>query len=127
MLGLVGESGSGKSVALRSILGLVRSPGRVEGSVTWRGRELVGLPERRAARLRGREIAMIFQEPMTALNPVLTVGRQIGENLKAHTGLGRRARTARAVELWTRSASPPQRRASATTRTSSRAACVSAS
>ena len=98
-MGLVGESGSGKSVALRSILGLVRSPGRVEGSVTWRGRELVGLPERDLRQLRGREIAMIFQEPMTALNPVLTVGRQIGENLKAHTALGRRARTERAVEL----------------------------
>jgi peptide/nickel transport system ATP-binding protein len=99
VLGLVGESGSGKSVALRSILGLVRRPGRVEGSVTWRGRELVGLAERELRQLRGREIAMIFQEPMTALNPVLTVGRQIGENLKAHTGLGRRARTARSVEL----------------------------
>ena len=93
------ESGSGKSVALRSILGLVRSPGRVEGSMTWRGRELVGLPERDLRQVRGREIAMIFQEPMTALNPVLTVGRQIGENLKAHTALGRRARTERAVEL----------------------------
>jgi peptide/nickel transport system ATP-binding protein len=99
VLGLVGESGSGKSVALRSILGLVRAPGRVEGSVTWRGRELVGLPERDLRQVRGREIAMIFQEPMTALNPVLTVGRQIGENLKAHTALGRRARTERAVEL----------------------------
>ncbi len=99
VLGLVGESGSGKSVSLRALLGLVRPPGRVEGSARWRGRELVGMPERELRLVRGREIAMIFQEPMSALNPVLTVGRQIDENLKAHTGLGRRERRARAVEL----------------------------
>lgn len=99
VLGLVGESGSGKSVALRSLVGLVRPPGRVQGSVLWRGRELVGTAERELRRVRGRQIAMIFQEPMTALNPVLTVGRQIDENLRAHTELGRRARRVRAVEL----------------------------
>jgi peptide/nickel transport system ATP-binding protein/oligopeptide transport system ATP-binding protein len=99
VLGIVGESGSGKSVTLRSVLGLVRPPGRVEGTVFWHGRDLVSLPERQRRAIRGREIAMIFQEPMTALNPVLTVGRQIDENLVAHTDLGRDARRARAVEL----------------------------
>jgi peptide/nickel transport system ATP-binding protein len=100
VLGLVGESGSGKSITLRAILGLVRDPGRVEGSAVWRGRDdLLAMPESTLRHLRGREIAMIFQEPMSALNPVLTVGRQIDENLKAHTDLSRSGRRARAVEL----------------------------
>jgi oligopeptide/dipeptide ABC transporter ATP-binding protein len=99
MLGLVGESGSGKSMTLRSILRLIRPPGQVTGQILWRGRDLVPLPESEMRRVRGREIGMIFQEPMTALNPVLSVGNQIVENLVAHTGLGRAARRARAVEL----------------------------
>ena len=78
--------------------------------MTWRGRELVGLPERELRQVRGREIAMIFQEPMTALNPVLTVGRQIGENLKAHTGARPPRPDASAPSsCWTRSASRPPR------------------
>jgi peptide/nickel transport system ATP-binding protein len=99
MLGLVGESGSGKSMTLRSILRLIRPPGRVTGQVLWRGRDLVPLREAEMRAIRGREIGMIFQEPMTALNPVLSVGAQILENLVAHTDLGRAARRARAVEL----------------------------
>ena len=99
VLGLVGESGSGKSVTLRSILGLIHAPGRVAGSVLWQGRNLVDVPPRQLRRVRGAEIAMIFQEPMTALNPVLTVGMQIGENLRAHTDLDASARRARALEL----------------------------
>ena len=99
ILGLVGESGSGKSVTLRSLLRLVRAPSEVEGRVAWHGRDLLALPERELRRVRGREIAMIFQEPMTALNPVLTVGRQIDETLRAHTALGARERRARAIEL----------------------------
>ena len=99
VLGLVGESGSGKSVTLRSLLRLVRPPVTVEGRVLWGERDLLTLPDRELRRLRGGEIAMIFQEPMTALNPVLTVGRQIDEALVAHTKLGRRERHARAVEL----------------------------
>ncbi len=99
VLGLVGESGSGKSMTLRSIVGLVPPPGQVSGSVIWRGQDLVRLPERQLRRVRGRDIAMIFQEPMTALNPVLTVRLQIDENLKAHTGLDSRARQKRALEL----------------------------
>jgi peptide/nickel transport system ATP-binding protein len=84
VLGLVGESGSGKSVSSLAILGLLDPAARVEGSIRWMGRELVGLSNRELRAIRGREIAMIFQEPMTALNPVMTVGRQIAEAIVAH-------------------------------------------
>ena len=99
MLGLVGESGSGKSMTLRSILRLIRPPGRVSGEVLWRGTDLLALSDAKMRAVRGREIGMIFQEPTTALNPVATVGRQILENLEAHSDLGRVARRRRAVEL----------------------------
>jgi oligopeptide/dipeptide ABC transporter ATP-binding protein len=99
VVGLVGESGSGKSVTLRSIMRLIREPGHVSGHVEWHGRDLVAMPEEELRRIRGGEIAMIFQEPMTALNPVLPVGMQIEENLIAHTSLNRRERRARALEL----------------------------
>ena len=99
VLGLVGESGSGKSVTLRSLMRLVHAPGEVSGRVLWQGEDLLTMPARALRRVRGGEIAMIFQEPMTALNPVLTVRLQIEENLKAHTGLDRKARAARALEL----------------------------
>ena len=94
ILGLVGESGSGKSMTLRSILRLIRPPGKVAGQILWRGRDLVPLREPEMRDIRGREIGMIFQEPMTALNPVVSVGAQILENLSAHTDLGRAARRA---------------------------------
>jgi peptide/nickel transport system ATP-binding protein len=84
VLGLVGESGSGKSVTSLAILGLLGLAARVEGSIRWRGRQLVGLSERELRAIRGREIAMAFQEPMTALNPAMTVGRQIAEAILAH-------------------------------------------
>jgi peptide/nickel transport system ATP-binding protein len=84
VLGLVGESGSGKSVTSLAILGLLDPAARVEGSIRWQGRELVGLSNRELRSIRGREIAMIFQEPMTALNPVMSVGRQIAEAVLAH-------------------------------------------
>ncbi|MBZ7925379.1 ABC transporter ATP-binding protein [Ensifer adhaerens] len=99
ILGLVGESGSGKSITLRSILGIIRPRGRVAGEILWNGQDLVPLNETRLRRIRGREIAMIFQEPMSSLNPLLTVGLQISENLVAHTDLDARARKARAIEL----------------------------
>ena len=99
ILGLVGESGSGKSMTLRSVLRLIRPPGRISGRIAWRGRDLLALSEREMRAVRGREIGMIFQEPMTALNPVLTVGRQIIENLRAHTDLPAAARTRRTTEL----------------------------
>ncbi|MEN8374938.1 MAG: ABC transporter ATP-binding protein [Gemmatimonadota bacterium] len=102
VLGIVGESGCGKSVTSLSILGLVPDPpGRVlEGSsVSLRGRELVGLPERQMRAIRGADIAMIFQEPMTSLNPVFPVGEQVAESLRLHLGMGRKAAWSRAIEL----------------------------
>ncbi len=99
IVGLVGESGSGKSITLRSIVRLVHEPGRISGEVRWQGRDVLAMNERELTRLRGAEIAMIFQEPMTALNPVLPVRLQIEENLKAHTPLDRAGRRARALEL----------------------------
>jgi peptide/nickel transport system ATP-binding protein len=99
ILGLVGESGSGKSVTLRSILGLSRRYGETTGSVFWKGDNLVARSEADMRRIRGGEIAMIFQEPMTSLNPLLTVGMQIDETLKAHTAMNGSERKARAVEM----------------------------
>ena len=100
ILGLVGESGSGKSVTGFSILGLVDPPGRiVAGSIRFDGRELVGLPPEELRRLRGRRIAMVFQDPMMTLNPVLTVGDQMLLALRAHERIGRTAGLARAQDL----------------------------
>lgn len=99
VLGLVGESGSGKSVTLRSILGLSRRYGDVTGEVRWMGQDIASMSERKLRHIRGGEIAMIFQEPMTSLNPLLTVGMQLTETLKAHTDLNRAARRDRAIEM----------------------------
>ncbi len=99
VLGLVGESGSGKSVTLRSVMGLVAASGAVTGQVIWQGRDLLQMPEPELRKVRGGQISMIFQEPMTALNPVLPVHVQIEENLRAHTDLDRRGRATRAREL----------------------------
>lgn len=99
VVGLVGESGSGKSVTLRSILGLVREPGKVSGSVVWQTRNLVALHESEMREIRGSQIAMIFQEPMTALNPVLPIQVQIEENLRAHTALQGGELRKRSLEL----------------------------
>jgi peptide/nickel transport system ATP-binding protein len=97
---LVGESGSGKSVTALSILRLVRPPGRIAGGrVIFKGRDLFRLTEREMRNVRGAEIALVFQEPMTALNPVFTIGNQIEETLAVH-GLARgRAARARAIDL----------------------------
>ncbi len=97
---LVGESGCGKSVTSLSMLRLIPDPpGRIGGAIRFGGRDLLALPEGEMRRLRGGEIGMIFQEPMTSLNPVLTVGRQIGETVRLHQGLGSRAALARAAEM----------------------------
>ncbi|MFI6299129.1 ABC transporter ATP-binding protein [Nonomuraea sp. NPDC050790] len=103
ILGVVGESGSGKSVTAMSALGLIRPPGRiVRGSVTFDGEDLLALPARRLRRIRGRRIAMIFQDPMTALNPVVPVGAQIAEAVRLHQPrLSRAAVRARVLELLT--------------------------
>jgi peptide/nickel transport system ATP-binding protein len=94
VLGLVGESGSGKSVTSLAILGLLSPAARLEGSIRWQGRELIGIANREIRSIRGREIAMIFQEPMTALNPVMSIGRQIAEAILAHTA-GKSSREAK--------------------------------
>jgi peptide/nickel transport system ATP-binding protein len=97
---LVGESGCGKSVTSMSILRLIpEPPGRVAGRVLLQGRNLLEASEPEMRQIRGKEISMIFQEPMTSLNPVLTVGRQIGETLRLHEGLGARDAERRAVEM----------------------------
>jgi oligopeptide/dipeptide ABC transporter ATP-binding protein len=100
-LGMVGESGCGKSVTALSILRLVPSPpGRiVGGEILYQGRNLLEFPEREMRRIRGNEIAMIFQEPMTSLNPVFTIGDQIGEAIRLHQRTSRRETRERAIEM----------------------------
>ncbi len=100
-VGLVGESGCGKSVTALSVLRLVQSPpGRiVEGSVKFRGRELLDLPEREMRGIRGNNISMIFQEPMTSLNPVFTIGNQIVEAIRLHQKLPVKEANTRVLEL----------------------------
>jgi peptide/nickel transport system ATP-binding protein len=100
ILGVVGESGSGKSISLLSVMGLVNDPNAItEGSIVYKGRELVGLSQRAMLSIRGREIAMIFQDPMTAMTPVYTVGWQISEQIRAHQSVSRSAARKRAIEL----------------------------
>jgi peptide/nickel transport system ATP-binding protein len=99
-LAVVGESGCGKSVTASSILRLVpEPPGKIAGSIRFRGVDLLELSDKEMRRVRGNDISMIFQEPMTSLNPVLTVGRQLGETLRLHQRVSRREADARAVEM----------------------------
>ncbi len=100
-LGLVGESGSGKSVTAKAIMGLVDLPGRITGGdVRWKGRTLLGKKGRHYSdQVRGKEISIIFQDPMTSLNPLMRIGDQIGEVLKHHRGMSGKAARNRAVEL----------------------------
>jgi dipeptide transport system ATP-binding protein len=100
VLGIVGESGSGKSVTSLALLGLIGFPGVVTADrMTFAGRDLLHVSPRERRRIVGKDMAMIFQEPMTSLNPCFTVGFQIMEQLRVHEGLDRRARRARAIEL----------------------------
>ena len=109
-LGIVGESGCGKSVTSLAVLGLLARNGRVtSGEAVFAGRNLLRQSDRRLRRVRGREIAMIFQDPMTSLNPVLTIGRQIREALETHFGLKRKEADARAAELIDRVGIPSAR------------------
>jgi peptide/nickel transport system ATP-binding protein len=100
-LGVVGESGCGKSVTALSIMKLIpQPPGRiVEGEINYDGTNLVTLAPNRMRKIRGKEISMIFQEPMTSLNPVFTVGEQIAEAIRLHEGLGRREAMAKTVDM----------------------------
>jgi oligopeptide/dipeptide ABC transporter ATP-binding protein len=100
-LGIVGESGSGKSVSALSIMRLVEPPGRVQegSSVVFDGRDLMQLGERELESIRGAEISMVFQEPMTSLNPVYTVGDQVAESVRIHRGAKGRAARERALEM----------------------------
>src|SRR5271166_5276896 len=98
-LGVVGESGSGKTMTALALMGLTPESARVTGSIRFEGRELVGLDEEAMRELRGDRIAMIFQEPMTALNPLHSVGAQVAEPLMLHRGLAKSEARRRAVEL----------------------------
>ncbi len=112
-LGIVGESGCGKSVTARTVMRLVDvPPGRiVAGRVLWQGRDLLALSDAAMRRVRAKEIAMVFQEPMTSLNPVLTIGEQIAESVRLHDGASRRDALDRAVQMLARVRIPtPERR-----------------
>ncbi|TGD95543.1 ABC transporter ATP-binding protein [Methylobacterium nonmethylotrophicum] len=110
-LAVVGESGCGKSVTSMSILRLLpEPPARLAGAIRFEGRDLLQLPEREMRRIRGNAISVIFQEPMTSLNPVLSVGRQIGETLRLHQGLSRKEAEERAVEMLALVGIPEPRR-----------------
>ena len=112
VLGLVGESGCGKSVTSLSLMRLVPPPGRiVGGEILFKGRDLLALEEPRMRRLRGSEIGMVFQEPASALNPVFTIGYQVGESLMIHRGMSRREAMREAVGMLEEVAIPdPARR-----------------
>ncbi|MCC5908819.1 MAG: ABC transporter ATP-binding protein [Clostridiaceae bacterium] len=97
-VGIVGESGCGKSVTSLSIMGLVLDPGKVRGSIKFNGLDLVKLSERKMQKIRGNDISMIFQEPMTSLNPVYTIGNQLSEPLRLHQGLSRREAWEKSIE-----------------------------
>jgi peptide/nickel transport system ATP-binding protein/oligopeptide transport system ATP-binding protein len=112
-MGLVGESGSGKSMTLRAMMGLLPTEAHIsEGRVLLNGEDLVTAPRRRLQQLRGPQIAMVFQEPMSALNPVMRVGEQIAEGPRVHLGLSRSQGADKALELMRRVGIPdPERRA----------------
>ena len=102
VLGIVGESGSGKSVTAYSILQILAHPGRiVSGSIKFRGKELVGSGESEMRKIRGNKISIIFQDPMTSLNPVYTVGNQLEEAIRLHTGRNHQQARERAIEMLT--------------------------
>jgi oligopeptide/dipeptide ABC transporter ATP-binding protein len=100
-VGIVGESGSGKSVTSLSIMRLIEPPGWIAGGkIVFRGRDLVGLSDEEMRKIRGDDISMVFQEPMSALNPVYTVGDQVAEVLRVHRDMSRKAAMGRTVELF---------------------------
>ena len=99
-LGIVGESGSGKSITAMSILQLISQPGKIKGgSIEFKGKNLLDLNDKEMRKIRGNQISMIFQEPMTSLNPTYTVGQQIREAYKIHQGLGKKEGSKRAIDM----------------------------
>lgn len=101
IIGVVGESGCGKTMLVRAIMGLIKPPGQVrEGSILWQGTDLLRLPAKELQKIRGKEISMIFQEPMSSLNPVVPVGKQVAEVLSLHAKLSPRQIRSRVVELF---------------------------
>ena len=108
-LGLVGESGCGKSLTALALMGLLPEGAQVQGSIRFQGQELTTLDDAAYGRLRGDRLGMVFQEPMTALNPVHTIGHQIGESLRLHRGLDRAAARAEALRLLERVRLPQAR------------------
>jgi oligopeptide transport system ATP-binding protein len=124
-LGIVGESGCGKSVSALSLMRLIPSPpGKiVGGEVLFEGRDLLKVDDEEIRSVRGNKIAMIFQDPMTSLNPVLTIGRQVSEALELHLGMDKAGSAA--SNCWRWSASPKQKSALTITPTNSPAVCAS--
>ena len=101
VMGIVGESGSGKSVSSYGLMGIIPDPGKIiGGKIIFDGKEITSLTEKEMLKIRGKEIGMIFQDPMTSLNPVFTVGNQINESLKKHTSLNKEEREKRIIELF---------------------------
>ncbi|WP_199551371.1 ABC transporter ATP-binding protein [Streptomyces sp. N35] len=100
--GLAGESGSGKTMTGFAVLGLLPHGARASGRIELAGRDLLGLPDKELNRVRGNDIAMVFQDPSTSLHPMLTVGRQLTEHMRAHLGLGKAEARERALELLTK-------------------------
>ena len=100
VIGLVGESGCGKTMTALSVIRLIPPPGRiVGGQITLRGRDLLALPAKQIREIRGNEIAMVFQDPMSSLNPVMPIGRQVSEALELHLGMSRSQAKRRVIEL----------------------------
>lgn len=124
-MAIVGESGSGKSQTAFSIMGLLAQNGRANGSVQFDGQEILNMPEQRLNRIRADKVSMIFQDPMTSLNPYMRVSRQMMEVLTHHKGMNKRTLWKSPSACWTRCASPKRATAFTCTRTNSPAACVS--
>ena len=101
-LGIIGESGSGKTLTSLALIGLLPETASVTGSVLFEGTEMIGASDRELSTLRGNSIGMVFQEPLTALNPLMRVGKQIGLPLRTHRGLSKRAAVQKAIELCAR-------------------------